>query len=241
MKFQHLIIGFLFLFIGLNASAQFGMKNKKKWVASHIDKQGEKVEGYIYVAKTATIGSKSYDAPWNFQGTISFIEKSAFAKLEKVTKKDYTKYGPKDIEGYEYDGKQYVSMEYKGATKENPIGIKAKKYFLLKEIDDKMSLYYFYENPKSSTRPEEVAERGDDPNLLYQMGKDGKLKLLPFIKVEKELADCPEVIAKHKKGEYNLIGNKKGKSSKLGRMINQVAASESVGVKIVNDYNSLCK
>ena len=197
-------------------------------------KGGEEIQGYIkkmVVYDYETI----FPAPWLYQKQIRFIPKDIFEKTEKIKGKMYVSYEPKDCDGYKCDSKEYVSVKYSDMS---AVGMSMipKKIFMQKVLDGKVSIFYHYQEPPvvmtGSAAPYYI-ECGKE-EIVYQIGENGKLKLLNNLNIDKEMADCPYVIDKWSKGEYNKVAGKKVLSVILNDNLNKK-------VEAILDYNSNCK
>ena len=228
----------------------FGQIEKKmkdeNVVAGSIIKDGKEIVGYIKRMDYEYFGGKKYPSPWSFQSEIKFIPKDIFENTKKIKNKLYKKYTPKDCDGYKYDTLIYESVKYADLTAVGTNMI-PKKIFMRKVVDNKISIFHYFKTP-----PSVMVSQGDNNSIdktltdcatiqyVYRIGKDGKLKLVEDLNIEKELADCPMVVQKQQKGEYKVIG-KEGSSSGLNKFINNIAYRVDVRLMAIADYNQNCK
>ncbi|MTI26186.1 hypothetical protein [Fulvivirga kasyanovii] len=236
----------LMLAIVLAASGAYAQSVEEKIenenvVLGEIIKDGKSTIGYIKMMYAYDDGSV-YPAPWQYQSDIRFIPKEDFEKAEKIKNKMYEKYDAKDIDGYKYDTLVYESVKYADMSAVGT-GMIAKKMFMQKILDDKISLYYHYDSPPAVVSGETFASYYIEcakPHLVYQVGDEGKLKLVNDMNVEKELADCPDVVTKYKNGEYEALKSN-GEASGANKLLNKVLFREGVRKMVIEDYNKSCK
>lgn len=238
------IIGLFFMLIIFSSHvfSQFEEKIKKENVViGSITKDGKEIIGYIKAIRTVVYENNAeFSSPWNFQNDIDFIPKEVFETTAKIKNKLFESYGPKDIDGYKYEDNIYVSLKYQDLSAVGT-GMFPKMVFMRQISAGKISTFYNYDFPPSivtgSFAPEYT--RCNKPHLIYKKGKDGKAKLVNDLNIEKELADCPYVIEKHKKGEYKAIGGE-GESSGFNKLVNNTLYKEQVRVNAIEDYNLHC-
>jgi len=224
------------------------VKGESDLISGSISKKGKTVEGYFKPVGTAYTNGKTFDAPWQFQGNMKFISAEDFdkksAKNSKLKNKDFEKLGPKDIEGYTYDLFTYRSVKYSDASALGT-GMLAKKLFMRIIDEDKISTFHFFASPP----PVATGEAGFEPHFIecakeqvvYRIGDDGKLKLVANMNVKKELADCDLVVQKQKDGQYQAVGSKNDKPSKLNQLINKQGFGEETRLMAIHDYNENCE
>jgi hypothetical protein len=116
--------------------------------------------------------------------------------------------------------------------------------FIRKIKEGKIALYYHFSSPPHIVSGPEGFEPAyiecNRPNLVYQKDKDGTVKLIKFLNIEKELADCPYVTEKQSRGEYGVVG-KDGEASGFNKLYSNIAYREKVRLKAIEDYNNNCK
>jgi len=216
---------------------------KEKVVPGYIIMDGKKIQGYIKETGKAYTHGKFYPAPWQFQSDIKFIPRDVFENTEKITNKLFEKYGPKEIEGYKYESMVYESVNY---TQFSDIGLSdiPRMIFLRKINDEKITLYHLFDSPPHATSGpagfEPLYLKCAVPDIVYLKEKGGNVKKVIFLNIEKELADCPVVTEKQKKGEYKVIGNEE-KASGLNKLINNTMYREKICLMAIEDYNKNCK
>lgn len=233
-------------FFSLSVFSQNEKKMQDEGVTvGSIVKDGKEVQGYIKVmGTTSMVGSGvEYAAPWQFESSISFIPKEVFDNNEKIKNKYYEKYSAKDIDGYFYgtDRKYYESVKFADMSQMG-LSMIAKKMFMNKVKEGKITLYAYYENPPlimDGSVVDQTYKECAKPKMVYKKGADGKLKLVADMSVEKELADCPLVTEKQKNGEYKVIG-KDGKSSTFNKVLNFAIGKEEIRLMAIEDYNTKC-
>ena len=240
------------LLFGLSAAAfcQLEEKIKKEGVVEGaILIEGKEVPGYIRKTGT-TVGlapedKTVYPAPWQFQSSIQFILKEVFENTEKIRNKLYRRYDAKDCEGYRYDTMLFESVKYSDMS---AVGMNMipKKMFMRKISSDKISLFFYFDSPPAilSGNYERVYEECAEPALVYRVRKDGKLKRVNDLNIEKELQDCPMVAEKQSKGEYKALDTQ-GKKIPLGKflgskLINNTTFRTDVRLLAIDDYNKNC-
>lgn len=215
-------------FTTVNGQVEDKMK-KEGVVKGSIFKDGQEIEGYIKV-KGQVYGSTTkeyYPAPWEFQDDIKFIPKDVFENTEKIKSKLYQKYGPKTIGGYRYENMEFESVKYADVS---TVGLNmiAKWMFLRRIVDDKIAIFYHYDNPPSVVSGETFEQyylECAKEKVVYRKGKEGKLKLVDAINginMSKDWEDCPFVKEKQANGEYSG-----------GRL--------EVRLQAIDDYNKNCK
>lgn len=237
---------FFILSIPILCFSQIEDKMKKEGVvAGVIYKNGGEIQGYIKKIEMVYANDNWFPAPWKFQSEIKFIPKDVFEKNEKIKNKYFENYKPKDCDGYKYDTLTYESVKYANMS---AVGVSlsmfSKKMFMRKSLDDKISLFHYFMSPP----PVVSGPDGFEPHYIecakiihvYRIGKDGILKPVFNLNIEKELSDCPMVIEKQSKGEYKEISIE-GKSSGLNKLVNNIGYREEVRFMAIEDYNNNCK
>ncbi|MGQ1947672.1 hypothetical protein ACT3CD_11300 [Geofilum sp. OHC36d9] len=235
---------FFILSISTSVFCQIEEKMKDEGVVSGvIYKNGGEIEGYIKMTGMAYTNEEWFPAPWQFQSGIKFIPKDVFEKNEKIKNKFYEKYGAKDCDGYRYDTLVYESVKYADMSAVG-MNMLPKKMFMRKVSEDKISLYHYFNTPPAVVSGSEGFEPYylECANILfvYRIGKDGKLKLVNDLNIEKELSDCPMVLEKQSKGEYKIVGSKE-ESSGFNKLVNNSVFREEVRLQAIEDYNQNCK
>jgi hypothetical protein len=221
---------------------QIEEKMKKEGVVKGVIlKDGGKIEGFIKKLGSTYWESTYYDAPWEFQATIKFIPKDVFENNEKIKNKYFEKYEAKDCDGYIYDTLIFESVKYADMSAVGA-GMIAKKMFMKRTLDDKISLFEFYQVPPSIVTGDyvNILIENAKPSLVYRVGEKGKLKLVNDMNVKKELANCSYVIEKYERGEYKIVG-KEGEGSGGNKLLNNTMFREQVRLMIIEDYNNNCK
>lgn len=222
-------------------------KKPENAVRGTIIKDGKEIEGYIFKTGTTTLISSTdvVPAPWEFQKDIRFLEKSAFEALEKVKFKNFEKYGADEIDGYTYEGDSIMTFESVKYADMSAVGtgMIAKKMFMQKVSEGKISLFYHYSPPMSMgevSAMEQSMRDGAIANVVYRVGKEGKLKLINNLNVKKELIDCPAVIEKFEKGDYGMQSDK-DQASGLAKVADQTLNRDGIRLAAIKDYNLICK
>lgn len=243
MKYLPLFLSLMALMTCFDVAAQddLAAKMKKEGVVpGAIYQKGKKTEGYI---KTITYQSDNgeYTSPWAYQDDFKFIEAEKFVKKEKVKNRDFEKYGPKDIDGYDYEDLTFVSAKYSDMTAVGTNMI-ARTRFFRKIKDGKVNIYHYYSAPPPVTTGDYDYTPHLTPQPVYRIGEKGKLTLVANMKVEKELKDCPEVVEQYKNGAYDVIGGNKKHKGKLAKLANKTNdLREKIHLKVIEDYNEKCK
>ncbi|MEN7546987.1 hypothetical protein AAG747_03660 [Rapidithrix thailandica] len=235
----------------LTASHAF-CQNSEKMAQEYVVRgtiilKGKEIDGYIKKMGHSLLDDKRFSSPWEFQKTIRFISKDIFENKQKIKNKDYVKYSPKDIDGYHYndDSLIYISAKYSDMSAVGT-GMIAKRKFMRKISDGKISLFLHYQSPPSVSfeKPSELqkiyTECAENPDLVFRKGADGKLKLVNSLNVEKEFEDCQKVVLKFKNEEYGTLENNKEKKSKLTSLVNKVVFRDEARLKAIKDYNETC-
>lgn len=230
--------------------AQQSLEDKMKAenvVRGSIIKDGNETEGFILRTGTTTMISSTevVPAPWEFQKDIRFIEKSIFEGLEKVKFKNFEKYSADEIDGYKYQGDSlmtFASVKYADMSAVGT-GMIAKKMFMQIIFEGKVSLYNHYSAPMSMgevSAMEQSIRDGAIANVVYKIGKDGKLKLINNLNVKKELIDCPAVIEKFEKGGYGMQAEKE-QATGLAKLADQTLNRDVIRMAALMEYNTTCK
>ncbi len=238
----------LSIHVQLNAQQTLEEKMEKEYVVKgSIIKGGKEIEGYIMKTGTETLMSstETVPAPWEFQNDIRFIEKTAFDALAKVKLKDFDKYGADEIEGYKYQGDSLMTFESVKYADMSAVGtgMIAKKMFMQKFSEGKISLYLHYAPPAAMgevSSIEQSMREGAVGSLVYKVGKDGKLKLVTNLNVKKELADCPTVVERFEKGGYGMESDKE-EASGLAKLADQTLNRDAIRLAAIFEYNTICK
>ena len=223
------------------SNAQLEEKIKKHDVEiGEIYKDGKTIIGYIRSKSLIEYDGLYYPQPWQYQKSIKFIPKDVFEKTEKIKGKLYDKYNAKDIEGYKIDTLIYKSVKYADMTAVGT-GMIAKKMFIKKISDGRISLFYHYGTPPPAGEMSYIKEETincQEPNLVYQIGENGKVKLVQHLNINKELADCEEVIkAFGKKTDDNSAAD----NDKPSGIIKDVLLREDYRLSAIESYNKNCQ
>ncbi|PIB36469.1 hypothetical protein BFP72_14215 [Reichenbachiella sp. 5M10] len=234
----------LVLFVSVSAFCQIEEKIKKEGVVPGVIFDGEKeIEGYFKRTGTAYSDGKAFDAPWQFQDKMKFIEKDVFAKAEKIKNKLYESYEAKNCSGFRYDTLTYASVKYADMSAVG-MDMLPKKMFMRVVSEDKISLFHYFDSPPSVVSgPEGFEPYYIDcakPNLVYRVGEEGKLKLVNDMNITKELADCPMVVEKQEKGEYQVVESNE-EASGGNKFLNNMMFKEQVRIMAIEDYNANCE
>jgi hypothetical protein len=237
---------FVLAFITLVCNTAVSQRSQKMIehdvIAGTITKDGKQIAGYLKLMGTESLMDENFSAPWDFQRDIRFMEKSAFDNAEKVRVKDFEKLGADEIEGYTYnnDSLVYESAKYADMSAVGA-GMIAKKMFLRKVSTGKISLYHHFALPPAAgevTNLKEIYLENANPNLVYRIGADGKLKLVNSLNVKKELTDCPAVVEKFEKGEYGMEGSAEKKG--LAKLADKTVNRDAIRLAVIDDYNATC-
>lgn len=207
-------------------------------------KNGGEVEGYIKKMGSIHFNGKNYAAPWEFQSKIKFIPKDVFEKNEKIKNKYFEEYEAKDCDGYKYDTLTFESVKYADMSAVGT-NMLPKKMFMRKVSEDKISLYVYFNSPAAfgAYQPGEYEKHLEECaviNPVYRIGKNGKLKLVSNLNIEKELASCPMVVEKQSKGEYKVLGSEE-KTSGLNKLVNNTMFRAQVRLMAIEDFNKNCE
>ncbi len=230
-----------FLFAHVVVWAQLEEKIKSENVISGvIFLDGKEIPGYLKKMGKTEVFDKPFDAPWQFQSEVLFIGKDEFEKTEKIKNKMFQSYSAKEIEGYKYDTTYYESVKYSDMS---AVGMNmiAKKVFMQKVLAAKISLFIYYNSPPAlvdGSSYQQAYTEAAIPKMVYQVGKEGKLKLVNNLNINKELADCPAVIEKYAKGEYSSSNSALNNKNKF---LNNTLFREDVRLAVIQDYNNTCK
>ena len=204
-----------------------------------IIKDGKVIEGYIGTLHTTFVRGATMATPWKNQDEIRFIAKEMFETLKKVKNKNYTKYSAKDIEGYRYDTLVYESVKYADLSAVG-FGMLGKMMFMRKVSNGNITLFHHFNTPPAMGTQEEYEDCANKPNLVYRKGTEGKLGLVNSLNIKKELADCPMVVDKHEKGQYNIMNDGEQESSRAGKLLNNALFRDDVRLAAIEDYNNNC-
>jgi hypothetical protein len=244
MKLKKILLSCCLMLLFAQAFSQGDLNEKissENVVAATIIKEGKEIAGYIKQMGTTSLNGNNYAAPWEFQGDIRFMEKDAFEKAEKIKNKDYMKYEAGDIDGYKYNGEIYEAVKYADMSAVGA-GMVAKKMFLKKVTEGKITLYHHFSSPISMGEMSEMEEsyrESANPNVVYRIGQDGKLKLVNSLNVKKEITDCPTVVEKYEKGEYGTDGGEE--KSGLAKLADKTILRDGIRMAVIEDYNATCK
>ena len=219
-----------------------------------LDSKGKKKEGIIELS--------SLRNPWSNQRSIKFIDTKTWEKSKgKLKKKDKEKFKAKDLQGYGFDDREFVTVKYtavagddgsdvnKFTSRMSTISNLTKNQHMVERLlDGEVSVYRFYSYP-----PEASAYKGSEkeqyeamieglrttPSILMKKGKKGKIKdfedLLGF---KKFIGDCEKVLTKYENNEYM----KKSKLKVKGMVKDALSGStaEDKCLEIMRDYNEFC-
>ncbi|UII19800.1 hypothetical protein [Fulvivirga ligni] len=231
-----------FTFSGYSQSEE--KMSEENVVRGAIVKNNEVIQGFIRKKGTTYLDEETFDAPWSYQNTISFIPKDVFNEKEKIKNKDFEKYNAKDIEGYVYytspdDSLVFESVKYSDMSAVGT-GMIAKKIFMRKISDGKISLFYHYSAPLSMGEISAMKQsyiECKEPNLVYQT--DEKIRLVELLNVEKELSGCPQVVERYKNNEYKGDSDQETDSG-FNKFLNKTAYRTDVRLLVIEDYNKVC-
>jgi hypothetical protein len=240
---KNLSLAFALTIISISAYSQLQEKIKSEGVvAGSIIKDGKETQGYIKLVGRINDNGKWFSAPWQFQSSIKFITKDVFETTGKITNKLFKGYGPRNIEGYKCDTLVYESVTYADMSAIS-VSMVPQKMFMRKVKDGRITLFHYFDTPPAVVS----GPQGYEPyyidcakaQIVYRKDKDGKLKLVSKLNIEKELADCPYVTEKQKKSEYTVVGNEENTSEK--KASNNTELKEQVRLMAIADYNMNCK
>ena len=134
-----------------------------------------------------------------------------------------------------YESVKYADMSAVG------MNMLPQKMFMHRIQEGKVTLFNHFDTPPPVVSGEKGAEpffiACATPHCVYRVGKEGKLKLINNLNVEKELADCPKVVEKQSKGEYKVVGNESNNSG-LNKLINNAVFRDDVRLMAIEDYNN---
>ena len=240
------LIAFSGLFLCANAQTDLIKKiQKENVVKGVIIQQGIETEGYIKkISENRSYEGKNYKAYDNFQSEISFIPKDLFENTEKLKGNMYTKYKPYHIDGYKYiyengDMLVYESVKY---SDKSTISVRtiAQEKFLRLDSKGKLSIYTYYNAPPAVMSGSDYIrkryEEAEEAQVTYRRADSKESpKMIEFVSIEKELADCPQVVEKYKRGDYG-VGEKV--KSKFLKTLNKVSNNDQVKYAALMEYNS---
>lgn len=213
---KSILIFALFLFYSNLISAQppLGENHYNGFI---LTKKG-KIEGII-------LRNGQDDKPWLDETLVGFIKMKDAKKLNKLKKKNFEKYKPKDILGYGFDDQLYLTRKYAASAK---IGIKVlgRKWFLKTIVDGNLKVFTYYEQPSNVnllgvSDAEKEAERDrirKDFHILLQKG-EGELQIIKKADIPALLADCPSVKEKYESGGFGFDPLKAEEKKGLGKII----------------------
>jgi len=247
MKLQlFTLTAFLGLFLGANAQINLDQRIKKEGVVKGIIiKNGKEEEGYIKkISETRRLDEVTYQALDNFQYYIHFIPKSVFENAEKIKNNMYIKYRPEALEGYRYIYADGTTLVYETVMYSDKSSITlrmiAQPVFVRVESKGRVNIYTYYIAPPEMGYTAVDLKGAEEPQTLFRKAGEKEAKAIYSINVEKDLADCPKVVAKYKNGEYNVIG-KKGSESKFMKVANKLKADDEMKLAALMEYNEgLC-
>ncbi len=221
--------------------------SKGQFAGYIIEKKGKKKEGIIEL-------HMSY--PWENQRSIKFIPKKVWEKNDgDVKKKHKEKFKAKDLDGYGYDGREFVTMKYTSlgdGTNTSPnkftgamgaLGNLSKNQHMVEQLlSGKVDVYRFYNYPpdmsvqvgseESAEYNQMINELKNKPDALVKKGKKGKVKSFKgMLSFKKYIGDCEIILNKFENNEYlrkKSIFDANGVS----------AADEAI--EIFTDYNKEC-
>jgi len=198
------------------------------------------IQGYIkkvnsYQSPTA---NKLLPRPWELQSSIKFISKDAFDNSTKINNKDFKKYDAKNCQGFKYvsASENYVYEAVK-FDPETGLGIMPRSMFLRLITPKKIALYHYFSSDADFYGNMNYAEN-EKPNIVYRVGKEGKLKYVSNMIISKELKDCPIVIERYGKGNQE-DAQKKGLLNSLVKISNEYRLSKIM--RAIEDYNDNCQ
>lgn len=237
---------FLLAVVGVSVSSYAQLKEKireQKVVSGAIYKNGAEIEGYIQAIGTISYNGKDYPAPWQFQSSVKFIPKEIFENTEKIKNSAYILYDAGSCDGYRYDTTYYESVK-NGKFSSDGISGTAKKIFLKRILESKVSLFHYFKTPPNASPYQaneyEIAlENCAIVNVVYRKGNEGVLKLVRDLIIEKDLSDCPIVVEGYAAGKYRSV-SVGGNASGITRLLNRTMFREQVRMMAIEDYNKNC-
>lgn len=245
---RNYVLGFFLLGLFLFCNNGFSQVAQKmiyeNVVRGSIIMGGKEIEGYMKRMGTAYLPEFWYQAPWEFQKGIRFIEKGVFEKAQKIRNKDYIKFEAGDIDGYKYHGDSLIFESVKYADM-SALGMNMipKKMFMRRVLEGSICLYHHFHLPPSFGQVSELRKiytEYANPEVVYRINRDGKLKLVNGLNVKKEFVGCPVVVEKYEKGEYGLQGGDPNASG-LVKLADKTLFRDEVRLLAITDYNLICR
>lgn len=183
--------------------------------------------------------------PWDLQKKVFFMPEKKYLKAKKLKKKDFDKYGPKDIKGYQVYERVFLSRKYsEGATM--GVSLLSVQHFLEALVQGKMTVFRYYDSPDAvgalGAKAQQAEESINNPVLIIEMEGE-KMKPVNMVNFYEILESCPVVYEKYETGGYGFIPKEEEKKGKgLKGMFNRAMETEmnDFVLDLAKDYNQEC-
>lgn len=206
-------------------------------------------EGFVITKKGKEQGiiwlNGADETPWRLQKQVLFLPQKKYEKAKKLKRKDFEKYSPKEILGYEFEDRLFVSRKYSAGATVSFKGL-ATRMFLEVLTNGPAKALRYYETPPSvgnaSYIDEEREKARNFPTMLIQVG-DEKLKSASSFNFYEFLDDCPVVYEKYETGGYGFTPRpREGKKKGLRGLINKALSMTGFDYvpELIADYNNEC-
>ena len=231
-KFTFLLL--MACFVVLNANAQNAKLPKDYHYGNITMKDGSVLGGILHV-----LGGE--EMPWFNQAMVEFITIEKFNN-GNFKKKDVKAYKPKDIAGYDFDGRKFVSVKYANLSAVGP-DMLARFYFLEPLTEGKITLYRFYQTAVTEGTDDviiaDMKRCLENPEVLVKKNED-KIKNVAAVEFADYISDNETVLEKYYAGSYGFKPAKSKDQKGVKGFLIQVMDGESINtyvLAIVQEYN----
>jgi hypothetical protein len=242
MKQNHFVSITLLFCLSVGAFAQDRQKMEiENVVPGVVIVNNIEIQGYIKKVNSyqSPTTNKLLPCPWELQSNIKFITKDVFDNSQKLSNKDYTKYDPKNCQGFKYtsDSETYIyeSVKFDATT---GMGIMPRPMFLRVITSKKIALFHYFTSEVRISTGDVNLDESEKPQSVYRVGKEGKLKFVLNMSITKELNDCPIVIERYGKGNQE-DSQKKGLINSLVKISDDYRVNRAL--RAIEDYNDNCQ
>ncbi|MCB0632133.1 MAG: hypothetical protein R2824_23115 [Saprospiraceae bacterium] len=227
---------FLLIFSCVALSAQVSLEDGQ-FEGTIITKKGEE-KGIIWL-------NGNDMSPWRLQKTVLFLPEKKFLKAKKLKRNDFDKYKPKDILGYRFADRVFLTRKYSEAASIG-VNLLPSRHFLEALVEGEMMVFRYYTTPESVGMAEvidkEREEARNNPLTLLELDEED-LQPVHMVNFYELLEDCDFVYDKYDTGGYGFMPKPEEKKNKgLKGLINrslETANAEFV-LDMAKDYNSEC-
>jgi hypothetical protein len=220
MKLKVIIASALIMCVSSVAFAQYEEKMQEEGVVhGTVTVNGETIEGYIKKDEV-TFAEKTHIAYYSLQKSIKFIDKSTFENTEKIKRKMYTTYTPKNCQGFTYESEVFDVRRYADNSAVGFNMIPRNMFMRQIKVNGPVTFYLHYNTPSIVYTGEgayeaEMTEIFKNPHLAYFRDGMEKPEMIDHL-TKKDFADCPRIQQKMENKEYEKSRTKEDNEALYG-------------------------